>query len=313
MKSYRPIAVLAFIFSISALFTQHAGNRNDLFRYIGLGLYTLLFVLFLLDLIIGIAGTTHQFHYLRKNSISVILTLLFTVLLILRTVSGSSAGDYAGGILPFIAMLRSIAILIDLSGDKRQFKYFVQGLFAHPSRTILLSFFLVILVGGVLLQLPVATADRNGLSIIDALFTSTSAVCVTGLIVVDTATVFSLFGQIVILVLIQIGGLSIIILSSFVIFLLRKQVSLEGKFLVSYVLNENDVNSLSGNLKRIVIITFLLKLRVLFSCFSAFPVYREERARRLLTPFFMLSRPFVMPDFPFSPPVLRVLQAIPMS
>src|SRR3970040_2236485 len=77
----------------------------------------------------------------------------------------------------------------------------------NPAQTIVAGFAGVILVGAVLLALPVATESGASPPFLTALFTSTSAVCVTGLVVVDTATTWSLFGELVILALIQIGGL----------------------------------------------------------------------------------------------------------
>ncbi len=83
---------------------------------------------------------------------------------------------------------------------------------AHPATIVLVGFLLAIIVGMLLLKLPIAT--RSGfITWVDALFTSTSAVCVTGLAVLDTGTYFSLFGQCVILVLIQIGGLGVMTIS----------------------------------------------------------------------------------------------------
>ena len=76
-----------------------------------------------------------------------------------------------------------------------------------PFRIIIFGFLLVILAGSFLLMLPIATKDRIVTPFLDALFTSTSAVCVTGLIIHDTATYWSGFGQLVIILLIQIGGL----------------------------------------------------------------------------------------------------------
>ena len=79
-----------------------------------------------------------------------------------------------------------------------------------PFQVIILGFLLVILLGSFLLMLPVATQNRHPTPFIDALFTSTSAVCVTGLVIHDTATYWSQFGQFVIIVLIQIGGLGVV-------------------------------------------------------------------------------------------------------
>lgn len=75
---------------------------------------------------------------------------------------------------------------------------------------IILGFLSVILIGSLLLMLPIATRSGNGASFSDALFTATSAVCVTGLIIHDTATYWSVFGQSIILLLIQIGGMGIV-------------------------------------------------------------------------------------------------------
>lgn len=79
-----------------------------------------------------------------------------------------------------------------------------------PFRIIIVGFLLVILAGSFLLMLPIATKDRVVTPFLDALFTSTSAVCVTGLIIHDTATYWSSFGQLVIILLIQIGGMGVV-------------------------------------------------------------------------------------------------------
>ena len=81
------------------------------------------------------------------------------------------------------------------------------------SQWIILGFASVILLGSILLMLPLATRDGEGACFTDAIFTATSAVCVTGLIVQDTATYWSGFGQVVILTLIQIGGMGVVTLA----------------------------------------------------------------------------------------------------
>ena len=83
----------------------------------------------------------------------------------------------------------------------------------NPAQIFILSFLVIILIGSLLLVLPNAT--YSGISYLDALFTSTSAVCVTGLVVVDTGTHFTLFGQTIIMILIQVGGLGILTFASY--------------------------------------------------------------------------------------------------
>ena len=99
-------------------------------------------------------------------------------------------------------------------------------------RVILLGFLLVILAGTGLLALPCAAADGRGVPLLDALFTSTSAVCVTGLIVRDTAAGWSLFGKTVILLLIQIGGLGVVTTAAVFSAMLGKRVSLLQRSIV---------------------------------------------------------------------------------
>ena len=79
-----------------------------------------------------------------------------------------------------------------------------------PFRVIIFGFFLVILAGSLLLMLPISSQQGVVTPFLDALFTSTSAVCVTGLVIHDTATYWSQFGQVIIILLIQIGGLGVV-------------------------------------------------------------------------------------------------------
>lgn len=104
----------------------------------------------------------------------------------------------------------------------------------NPARILLSGYLLVILIGALLLSLPFSS---KGISFIDSLFTASSATCVTGLIVKNTATDFTLFGKIVILVLIQIGGLGYMTLSTAFLFILRRRISLEGRLLMRESIN----------------------------------------------------------------------------
>ncbi|MBD2862296.1 Ktr system potassium transporter B [Paenibacillus sp. IB182363] len=105
------------------------------------------------------------------------------------------------------------------------------------SRVILLSFAIPILLGAILLALPVSSASGSNIGWLDALFTSTSAVCVTGLVVVDTGTAYSLFGQIVIMCLIQIGGLGFMTYSVLVAVVLGKKIGLKDRLLIQQSTN----------------------------------------------------------------------------
>lgn len=96
-------------------------------------------------------------------------------------------------------------------------------------QTLALGFAALILLGGVLLALPVSSRDRQGLPFLDALFTAASASCVTGLVLYDTCTQFSLFGQAVILLLIQVGGMGFMTVSILVALLLHRRIGLRQR------------------------------------------------------------------------------------
>ena len=106
-----------------------------------------------------------------------------------------------------------------------------------PYQILTISFSSLILCGAFLLMLPAASKDGSCLSFIDALFTATSAVCVTGLIVVDTGTYFSTFGQIVIIVLIQIGGFGIMTITTILTLLIGRRIQLKSRLLAQESLN----------------------------------------------------------------------------
>ncbi|MBQ3028085.1 MAG: potassium transporter KtrB [Lachnospiraceae bacterium] len=127
------------------------------------------------------------------------------------------------------------------------------------TQMILISFLLAIVVGSLLLVLPFASADGKSVPYIDALFTATTSVCVTGLVTVTTATAWSLFGQFVILVLIQIGGLGIItILSGFAISL-HKKMGLGDRMLLQDAFNLNSLSGIVKFIKRVLVGTFIVE------------------------------------------------------
>jgi len=113
-----------------------------------------------------------------------------------------------------------------------------------PSQFLAFSFLAIIAVGGVLLSLPLAAADGRHVSVLDAFFTSVSAVCVTGLIVVDTAVDLSLFGQIVVMLLIQAGGLGYMTLSTVFAAALGRSVTLQERLTLQEALNVQNMEGL---------------------------------------------------------------------
>ena len=153
-----------------------------------------------------------------------------------------------------------------------------------PAKIVVGSFVAVIALGTFLLTLPLATVDGRGLSLVNAIFTATSATCVTGLIVVDTGKYFTLFGQLVILGLIQVGGLGVMTFSTFFLGLMGKRLSLRGKIVVQDALNYYEMSSLLELVRYILIFTFVLE--ALGTVILSFSFYPREGIRGVYTAFF---------------------------
>ena len=130
----------------------------------------------------------------------------------------------------------------------------------NPPQVLVLGFAAVIAVGALVLTLPVSSVSRHSAGFIDALFTSTSAVCVTGLVVRDTLDGWSLFGQIVIILLIQAGGLGFMTMATLVLMLMGRRIGLKERLVIQESLNEFSLKGLVMLIKRIVILTFLCEL-----------------------------------------------------
>lgn len=127
----------------------------------------------------------------------------------------------------------------------------------NPTRLIVSSFAATILVGALLLTLPIATVSGQSAGFLKALFTSTSCVCVTGLIVEDTATFWSTFGKWVIILLIQIGGLGIVTITSFFYSFLRRKASLKTLVIAQESTANFSFNDVFTLVRKIIAITFV--------------------------------------------------------
>ena len=127
------------------------------------------------------------------------------------------------------------------------------------TQTIALGFFIIISTGTLLLMLPACARDGRMTGFTDALFTSTSATCVTGLVTVDTYQHWSLLGQVVILALIQIGGLGFITMGMFFSIFLKRKIGLKERDLIQESLNSLHIGGMVRLVKKIVPFTFLFE------------------------------------------------------
>lgn len=130
----------------------------------------------------------------------------------------------------------------------------------NPPKILVLGFATIILIGTLLLTLPISTENGQGLSFLDALFTATSATCVTGLVVVDTGDTFSVFGELVILFLIQIGGLGFMTFATLLFLLLGKKISLKERLLLKEAFNNITMAGLVRLVRRILLFTAVIEI-----------------------------------------------------
>ncbi len=213
----------------------------------------------------------NKLEFIKRNIFETVFILAFLGILAYAKLHYFFITPYTGHnistkIVMAISLFNVFKVLMHIKRLNAYFRNFT----THPAQTIMLSFIFVILVGTVLLMMPFSTMDQTREGFINSLFTATSATCVTGLIVVDTATRFSVFGKSIIMLLMQTGGLGIMILASFTMFFIRKKVSLQERLTMSYILDESDTRNLARGVRNILLFTFLFELAGAMLLFTVF-------------------------------------------
>jgi trk system potassium uptake protein TrkH len=186
-------------------------------------------------------------------------------------------------------LLRQVVHALRLIGRTRYGAAAIDALSRKPAQLMLLTFALAIGLGALFLTFPLATRDGHGASFVDALFTATSATCVTGLAVQDTGLYFTRFGQIVILALIQVGGLGIMTLSGSAAILLGRRLGVRSRSLLAESMELGDVNALRQLMVTIVKATILIELGGALLLFLRFLPGRPAEAAAYLAVFHAVS------------------------
>lgn len=147
-------------------------------------------------------------------------------------------------------------------------------LFENPPLTLAISFAVIIVLGAILLNLPVSSQNGKSVGFVNALFTSASATCVTGLTVVNTAAYWSVFGKIVIISLIQIGGLGTMVIFSMLAVILRRRIGLKQRLLIKEQLNSNSLKGLVRLVKYVISVSFFIEfIGALLLSIKFIPIY----------------------------------------
>jgi potassium uptake TrkH family protein len=150
--------------------------------------------------------------------------------------------------------------------------FHLSNLHLNPAALLSLSFLLLITFGTIVLSLPRMTTGQN-ISVLDALFTSTSASCVTGLIVQDTANFFTLRGQLAIMILIQLGGLNMVIVATFISSIYSGRGSLSSARILSSMLDTDYTDNLKIIIRKVVLYSAIIELAGVIAIFFSWGQY----------------------------------------
>lgn len=160
----------------------------------------------------------------------------------------------------FYSVVITVSMLYLVGFELVRFSNILNSIALQPATTFIFSFLLLIAIGTGLLMLPAMTEKIGGASFMEALFTSVSASCVTGLIIVDTATFFTFKGQIVILILMQLGGIGIVSFTTFFASFLKSGVGIKQQLMIQDYLSGENLSSSRSLLRQVIFITFTIEL-----------------------------------------------------
>ncbi len=217
-------------------------------------LTTSIMILYIFVLIIGVFYTILKYNYHRQEFILSVfifdaLSVFFVVYCLHKQLSTAGLSEVSHWI--------RWAVILKLIREFTSRRLSYKRSLLNPAQLFIISFIGLTIIGALLLMLPKAT--YQGISFVDALFTSTSAVCVTGLIVVDTSSYFTPFGQTVIMLLIQAGGLGILTFASYFSYFFKGGSTYENQLALSDMTNSEKIGEVFTTVKRILAITFLIE------------------------------------------------------
>lgn len=248
--------------------------------------------IFVLYQLVNFTFAQNKVAFLRAHAFEFIV-ILFLLIESVLTVFGASLIQNLGSTLNIknitflYVVLAQIYIVIGIVLGAVRYNQKVLESKIHPARLFMLSFAVTILTGALLLMLPAASYIPGGVRFVDALFTSTSAVCVTGLVVLDTAKDFTRFGQVVIMSLFQIGGLGLMTFTTFFALFLSGGLGLKEKFILREMMHEDNVGAIGKVLSSLVILTFTLEtIGAGFIFYSIKDFYPNDTGEALFSSFF---------------------------
>ncbi|MHC1738740.1 MAG: TrkH family potassium uptake protein [Ignavibacteriaceae bacterium] len=259
-KISKIILVISGVIGLASIILEYGFklSREDVLslHYVSLSIVYVFIAYSLIQ--VFIAG--ERIEYLKTHKIEFFI-IFFIFVETVTSIFGYSLIEELGFVLNFedisylYIVFAQVYIIVGLILGGLRYNVKLLQFSIHPSRLFVLSFVVTIMLGTLLLLLPAATTGGK-IRFIDALFTATSAVCVTGLSVVDTAKYFTDFGQLVIMTLIQVGGLGLMTFTTFFALLFSGGMGIKERFMMRDLLDEESVGTVTKILISLTLITF---------------------------------------------------------
>ncbi|MFH0759793.1 MAG: potassium transporter TrkG [Bacteroidota bacterium] len=252
------------IFAFLSLFIKYGFHLSDVWLSYLLILDEIIAAFFVLSLLLKFIISDAKWLYVKQSPFEFGLLLLFIISIVFEEIISIDEPyilirrDTTQNIIKLYFVIIQVYIIFNgiIALAKIRNKWLFYSL--NPARILIVSYVFIIVAGMFMLKLPKATYE--GINWIDAFFTSTSAVCITGLSTVNIQQIYTFEGQVVIMLLIQLGGLGIITLTSFIALIVHQGFRLRDQIVVQEILDNENLSSLASILKAIVSITFISEL-----------------------------------------------------
>mgnify|MGYP000380352978 CR=1 FL=1 len=250
------------VLALTSLVLEYGFFFSDSSRQVFRVIDVAVLLLFMLQQVVKLLRAPDRIAYLSERRIEYMLTAFLLVAAALYPLLADSYAALSeqwrpGSLISIYIVIAQTVIVADILLGAVRYSRKITSRRIQPARIFIASFVIVILAGTAALLLPRATVD--GISVTDALFTSASAVCVTGLVVVDTASVFTPFGHVILLLLIQVGGLGLMTFTTFFT-LFSGRLSIKERVLMQEMLSRESLGQVRHTLKSIVGVTLLIEL-----------------------------------------------------
>lgn len=258
------MTIIASIAAFASLVLKYGFYLADIWTIRLLILDELIAGIFVLTITTSFLLSQNKWQYVKGSPFEVGLLILFILFLLIETIilaenphsfiKGSAPLSYHRLYFINIQVFIIINSLITFSRVRAKLRLVSMS----PARIVIISYIVVILSGSLMLMLPKATC--SSISWFDSLFVSASAVCVTGLSTLNISEIFTFEGQVIILILIQLGGLGVVTFTSFIALFIFRGIRLRDQIMVKEIFSSDNFNSLTTIIKAIFIFTFITEL-----------------------------------------------------